>query len=161
MAAISNILSQFPNFHNLSSNTPFAVKTQQVQAEAQTSTALNLSFLTAEGDRVSLSTRSEINVSFGTYNFQGLAEGETIDFRSQQLSRSIQSDFTLLVEGELNEQEQADIQAFLKTAQALLQELRTGNVKNATEAALSLGDLESLSSASLFFRQTTQTHRLL
>ena len=148
-------MNQFPNFHNLSSATPFAVKTQQVQAESRTSTALNLSFLTAEGDRVSLSTRSETNASFSTYNVQGLAEGQAVDFRSQEVSRSIRSDFSLLVEGDLNEEELADIASFLQTAQNLLQELGSGNIDQAADTALSLGDLDSLSSAALFFRQET------
>lgn len=155
MSSISNILSQFPDFHQLSSNTPFALKTQQFQAQAQTSTTSNFSFTTAEGDRVSLSTGSESNFSFESYNFLGLAEGQTVDFRSQQLSTSVRSDFNLLIEGDLNEQEQADIQAFLQSAQDLLKELGTGNVEKAAEAALSLGDLDSLSSAALFFRQET------
>ena len=155
MASISKIVNQFPNFHNLSTTTPFAVKTQQFQAESRTSTALNLSFFTAEGDRVSLSTRSETNASFSTYNVQGLAEGQAVDFRSQVLSRSIRSDFNLLVEGDLNEQERADIASFLQTAQNLLQELGSGNVEQAADTALSLGDLDSLSSAALLFRQET------
>ena len=155
MPSISNILSQLPDFHQLSSNTPFAVKTQQFQAQAQTSTTSNFSFTTAEGDRVSLSGGSESNFSFESYNFLGLAEGQAVDFRSQQLSTSVRSDFNLLIEGDLNEQEQADIQAFLQSAKGILQEVAAGNVENATETAISLSELESLSSASLFFQQTT------
>ena len=155
MSSISNILSQFPDFQQLSSNTPFAVKTQQFQAQAQTSTSTNLNLVTAEGDRVTLSAGSEIKASFGTYTFQGLVDGQAVDFRDEQLSSSVRSDFNLLVEGDLNEQEQADIQAFLQSAQDLLKELGRGNVDKAAEAALSLGDLDSLSSAALFFRQET------
>lgn len=155
MSSISNLPSQFPDFHQLSSNTPFAVKAQQFQAQAQTSTTSNFSFLTAEGDRVSLSAGSESKASFGTYTFQGLAEGQAVNLRSQELSTSVRSDFNLLIEGDLNEQEQADVQAFLQSAESILQEITAGNVENAVEAALSLGDLDSLSSAALFFRQVT------
>lgn len=155
MSSISNILSQLPDFQHLTSNTPFALQTQQFQARAQTSTTSNFSFTTAEGDRVSLSTGSESKISFESYNFQGLAEGQAVGFRSQQLSTSTRSDFNLLIEGDLNEQELADIQAFLQSAKDILQEVAAGNVENATEGALSLGDLDSLSSAAVFFRQET------
>ena len=155
MSSISNILSQFPDFQQLSSNTPFAVDTQQFQAQAQTSTTSNFSFTTAEGDRVSLSTGSESHFSFESYNFLGLAEGQAVDFRSQQLSTSARSDFSLLIEGDLNEQELADIQAFLQSSKSILQEIAAGNAEKATEAAISLSELDSLSSASLFFHQTT------
>jgi len=155
MSSISNILSQFPDFHQLSFHTPFAVKTQQFQAQAQTSTTSNFNFLTAEGDRITLSTGSESNFSFESYNFLGLTEGQALDFHSKQLSTSFRSEFNLLIEGDLNEQEQADIQAFLQSAKDILQDVDAGNVENATETAISLSELESLSNASLFFRQTT------
>jgi hypothetical protein len=155
MSSISNILSQFPDFQHLTSNRPFALQTQQFQARAQTYTTSNFSFTTAEGDRVSLSTGSESKISFESYNFQGLAEGQAVDFRSQQLSTFTRSDFNLLIEGDLNEQELADIQAFLQLAKDILQEVAAGNVENATEGTLSLGDLDSLSSAAVFFRQET------
>jgi hypothetical protein len=155
MSSISNILNQFPDFQHLSSNTPFAVRTQQFQAQAQTSTTTNFSFTTAEGDHVSLSSGSESQFSFESYNFQGLAEGQAVDFRSQQLSTSTRSDFSLLIEGDLNEQELADIQAFIQSSKSILQDIVTGNVENATETGLSLSELDSLSSASLFFERTT------
>ncbi len=155
MSSISNVLSQFPDFQHVSSKTPFAVHTQQFQAQAQTSTTSNFSFTTAEGDRISLSSGSESHFSFESYNFQGLAEGQAVDFRSQQLSTSTRSDFSLLIEGDLNEQELADIQAFLQSSKSLLQDITAGDVENATETALSLNKLDSLSNASLFFQQTT------
>jgi len=155
MSSISNIPNQFPNFQNLIFNTPFAVRTQQFQAQAQTSTTSNFTFTTAEGDRVSLSTGSASQFSFESYNFLGLAEGQAVNVRSQQLSTSEQSHFNLLIEGDLNEQELADIQAFLHSSKSLLQELAAGNDEHAAETALSLSELDSLSSASLFFQQTT------
>ena len=155
MSSISNILSQFPDFQHVSSNAPFAVRTQQFQAQAHTSTTSNFSFTTAEGDRVSLSTGSASQLSFESYNFLGLAEGQGVNVRSQQLSTSVQSNFNLLIEGDLNEQELADIQAFLQSSKGLLQELAAGNDEHAAETALSLSELDSLSSASLFFQQTT------
>ena len=126
MSSISNILSQFPDFQQVSSTTPFSVRTQQFQAQAQTSTTSNFSFTTAEGDRVSLSTGSASQFSFESYNFLGLAEGQAVNVRSQQLSTSEQSHFNLLIEGDLNEQELAEIQAFIDSSKSLLQELSAG-----------------------------------
>jgi len=155
MSSILNIFSQFPDFQQVSSTTPFAVRTQQFQAQAQTSTTSNFSFTTAEGDRVSLSTGSESQFSFDSYNFLGLAKGQAVEVRHQELSTSVQSDFSLLIEGDLNEQELADIQAFVQSTKGLLQGIGSEKIENGTEAALSLNELDSLSSASLFFQQTT------
>ncbi len=155
MSSISNILNHFPDFQPLSSNSALSVRTQQFQARAETSTSSHLNFLTAEGDRVSISAGSESRFSFDSYTAQGLAEGQAVDIRNQQSSTSLRSDFSLLVEGDLNEQELADIVAFVQTAQNLFNNLRSGNVDEDAETALSLGDLESLSTAALFFRQET------
>ncbi len=153
MSSISNILSQLPNFQQISSNSHNVLKTQQFQARAETSTTSELSFLTAEGDRVSISIGSESRFSFDSYNAQGLTEEQAVNIRNQQSNTSLQSDFSLLVEGDLNEQELADIQAFIQTAQDLFNDLSTGN---GGETALSLGDLDTLSTAALFFRQETR-----
>jgi hypothetical protein len=104
---------------------------------------------------VSILTGSESRFSFDSYTAQGLTEGQAVDIRNQQSNTSLRSDFSLLVEGDLNEQELADIQAFLQTGQDLFQELSSGNVDKAAETELSLKDLDSLASAGLFFRQET------
>lgn len=155
MSSISNILNQFPNFQPLSSHNPISLKTEEFQTRAETSTTSQLSFLTAEGDRVSISAGSESRFSFDSYTAQGFAEGQAVDIRHQQSSSSLRSDFSFLVEGDLNEHELADIEAFVQTAENLFNNLRSGNVDEAEETALSLGDLESLSTAALFFRQKT------
>ena len=155
MPTISHILNQIPDFQVPHSHTPIAFKSQQFQARAETSTTSQLSFLTAEGDRVSISAGSESRVSFDSYTAQGLLEGQTVDIRNKQLNTSFRSNFSLLVEGNLNEQELADIQAFLQTSQNLFRELSNGNVDQAAETAFSLKDLDSLASAGLFFRQET------
>ncbi len=159
MSSISTILSQFPDFRNLSfktPNTPLSIKTQQFQGQIQTLTNTHLNFVTAEGDRVSLSTGSAITASFGTYTFQGLIEGQAVTFQSQQFSSSVRSDFNLVIEGDLNKQERENIEAFIKTAQDLLRTIQTGDVEDVAEAALSFGKLDSLASASLFFQQDTR-----
>ncbi len=155
MSSISNIQNLLPDFQPLSSNSPIALKTQQFQARAETSTSSQFSFLTAEGDRVSISAGSESRFSFDSYTAQGLTEGQSVDIRNQQSSTSFRADFSLLVEGDLNEQELADIQSFIQTAQDLFNNLTSGNVDEAAKTALSLGDLETLSTAALFYRQET------
>ncbi len=155
MSSISHLFSQFPDFQQVLSTTPFAKRIQQFQAKAQASITSNFSFTTAEGDRVSLSTNSASQLSFASYNFLRLAEGQAVNLRSQQLSTSEQSHFNLLIEGDLNEQELADIQAFIHSSESLLQELSAGNSEHVAGTALSLGELDSLANASLFFQQTT------
>ena len=110
---------------------------------------------TSEGDRVSLSSTSEVNTSLDVYSFRGVKAGQAINIQGQQFSSSIQKNFQLLVEGDLNEQEQADIQEFLQSAKNILQELVGGNTEEASNAAAAFANLDTLSQASLFIRQST------
>ena len=155
MSSISQAVNHFPNFQQLSQPSPFTTSTNQLQFRSQSQTSTSFSFVTAEGDRVSLSSGSKENTSLDTYTFQGFADGRAASFQSQQLSTSLEKNFNLLIEGDLNEQEQADIQEFLNSAKTILQELGEGNTEAATQAAVSLGNLESLSQAALFVRQST------
>ncbi len=155
MSSISQIVSHLPSFQPLSQSPSFTANTNQIQARFQTLTNTSFSFVTAEGDRVSLSSGSQVNTSLDTYTFQGLTEGQTTGVQSQKFSTSIQQNFQLLIEGDLNEQEQADIQEFLKSAKSIFQDLALGNTEEATNTAVSLGNLESLAQASLFVRQAT------
>ena len=155
MSSISQIVSHLPSVQPLSQSPSFTANTNHIQARSQTLTNTSISFVTADGDRVSLSSGSQVNTSLDTYTFQGLADGQTTGFHSQEFSTSIQQNFQFLVEGDLNDQEQADIQEFLKSAKSIFQDLTRGNTEEATNTATSLGNLESLAQASLFVRQAT------
>ncbi len=155
MPSISQAVSHLPELQHLFQRPSFTANTNQFQARSQTLTNTNLSVVTAEGDRVSLSAGSEVKTSIGTYTFQGFVDGQAASLQTQQFSTSTQKNFHLLVEGDLNEQEQADIQEFLQSAQKILQELTTGNIQDATTTVASLGKLDTLSQAALFVRQST------
>ncbi|GJL64747.1 MAG: hypothetical protein NPIRA04_34010 [Nitrospirales bacterium] len=144
-----------PDIQQHSLNPSFTTTSKQFHARSESLQTTNFSFVTSEGDRVSLSSASEVNTSFGTYTFQGLANNQTVSVQAQQFNISTQKSFHLLVEGELNEQEQADIQEFLKSANNILQELTHGNTEEAANVAASLEKLDTLSQAALFFRQST------
>ena len=63
--------------------------------------------------------------------------------------------FNYWSKGDLNEQERADIQEFLKSAKTIFEELANGNSEEATKAAATLINLDTLSQAALFVRQST------
>ncbi|WP_447969046.1 hypothetical protein [Nitrospira sp. M1] len=155
MSSLAQVGSSFPNIQQNSTPPSFTATSNQLHARSRSLNTTNFTFVTAEGDRVSLSSASEVNTSFGTYTFQGLSNDQKVSIQGQQFSTSIQQHFNLLVEGDLNEQEQADIQAFLTSAQNILQELEQGRTEKATNAAVSLAKLETLSHAALFVRQST------
>ncbi|WP_454063279.1 hypothetical protein [Candidatus Nitrospira salsa] len=156
MSSVSQVGSHFlPAIQPNSLNSSFTSTSKQFHARSQSLNTANFTFVTSEGDRVSLSSASKVNTSLGTYSFQGLANDQVLNVQAQQFSSSTQKSFHLLVEGELNEQEQADIREFLKSANNILHELSHGNTEEATNVAASLEKLDTLSQAALFFRQTT------
>ncbi|GJL51815.1 MAG: hypothetical protein NPIRA01_30420 [Nitrospirales bacterium] len=156
MSSVSQMGNYFPPDIQPNPFIPsFTTTSNQFHVRSQSQHSANFTFVTSEGDRVSLSSATAINTSLETYSFQGLTNEQAVSVQTQKFSTSIQKSFHLLVEGELNEQEHADIQEFLKSANNLLQELNHGNTEEAANVAASLEKLDTLSHAALFFRQST------
>ncbi|GJL53467.1 MAG: hypothetical protein NPIRA02_05990 [Nitrospirales bacterium] len=155
MSSLAQVGNPLPDILQHSTLPSFTATSNQFHARSQSLSSANFTFVTSEGDRVSLSSASEVNTSFGTYTFQGLSNDRSVSVQGQHVSTSSQKHFNLLVEGDLNEQEHADIQAFLQSAHTILQALQHDNTEEATHAVASLAKLETLSHAALFVRQST------
>lgn len=124
----------------------------------QTSTRLNalsvsaeqsaeITILTDEGDTVMLSSREHAEAELLTYeHLSGTRQGyHRQDL--QQLDFETESEFTLAVQGDLNDQERADIQALLQDLGGMLKAFLTGADENGDlpEAGGELGRFETLS----------------
>lgn len=124
----------------------------------QTSTRLNalsvsaeqsaeITILTDEGDTVMLSSYEHAEADLLTYeHLSGTRQGYHRQ-GLQQLDFEAESEFTLAVQGDLNDQERADIQALLQDLGGMLKAFLTGADENGAlpEAAGELGRFETLS----------------
>ena len=145
--------SELPHLSTQPSTQPsFTTGSHRIQTQTQTNT--NFSVVTAEGDRVSLSTSSASQTNFGTYTAQGFIAGQSVNVNRQQFSSSTSSEFNLLIEGDLNEQEEKDIQRFLQSSKQILQEFLNGDLNTIPDSASAFEELSTLARGEVSLRHS-------
>jgi hypothetical protein len=106
----------------------------------------DLSIVTQEGDYVTISADSEFRLDFTTYDQTGRMKGYISRLHSESLSLDGSQEFSISVDGELNEQEIKDIRKVLQSLDKIIKDLLSGKLDQGTTGTEKLGDLGSLSS---------------
>jgi len=131
------MISFSPDFSNLTNLTKFANlfsnaggrSTQSFsKVDVQTQTQTGLSIVTAEGDKVTLSTNAAFQGTGVKYNARGVSEGQALTLRSNSLEGSFSSEKQITVEGDLNEQEIQDIKKIVNLVNGLREDVATGDL---------------------------------
>ena len=145
MNIIPQGLIRFSELPQHSTQPSFTTRTNRISAQTQTNT--NFSLVTAEGDRVSISTKSASQTTLGTYTFQGFRAGQLVNVQHQEFSASASREFQLHIEGDLNEQEEKDIQRFLQSTKNIFQEFLRGDFSAISDNDSGFEELSTLAAA--------------
>ncbi|MBU4260690.1 MAG: hypothetical protein KKC76_02260 [Proteobacteria bacterium] len=123
-------------------------KQYQSYSEAMSQrSAANISFTTAEGDVVTISNYQEQAYSLASEKWATpLQQGMT--FTASVLNVDASS---LSVQGDLNEEELADIQNLMVDLTSIAEEFFNGNLGEAMDQAMNIGDMGSISQLSASF----------
>jgi uncharacterized protein Yka (UPF0111/DUF47 family) len=121
----------------------------------------DFTIVTSEGDRVTLSYDSEFEAACVTYDSLARVSGDSSGFHGEILGFHASREFSISVEGELNEQEVEDIKKAVKAVSKIMRDFLLGDIDHATERAVKIAKLESISSveASLQFDQIVYLKR--
>jgi len=107
----------------------------------------NISFTTAEGDVVTISNYHEQSYSLAAEKWASpLQQG--MNFTASSLSVDA---FSLSVQGDLNEEELADIQNLMADLTSIAEHFFSGNLGKAMDEALNIGDMGSITQLSASF----------
>jgi len=120
------------------------------QAALQTRGA-DISLTTAEGDRVTL---SQSFASMQTAGYRAISDGNGQQRQMQASTMRIDT-FSLAVEGELNDQELADIKALINDLSDIGRDFFKGQTDKALDGALALGDTGTIREFSATFSYTS------
>lgn len=114
------------------------------EAGAERQSSAELSIVTTEGDRVTLSANSGSLATYERYDSRGrLEDGETT--RSGQFREfSSQNEFRITVEGDLNEAELADIRRILEVQGELFSSFLKGEISDEVSEVLDLDKLGTI-----------------
>lgn len=101
---------------------------------ARMRTMTGVTVLTAEGDKVTLSTDTAVRVNGATYDARGLTEGQTFRLVSHAGETKFARRQFVTVEGDLNEQELHAIQQVVKRVNTVSRHIASGNLSAALAA---------------------------
>lgn len=163
MPTITPSVSPSPGLHDLSifKDGPHTSRTRQVDTRAQANA--DLTVVTAEGDKVTLSASSDLQTAYASYDAQGRVHGQSFDVHAAALDVTVTDAFAVSVKGDLNDQELADLHHLLSDIEAIATGFFAGDLDDDLLQDLDIGDFNTLSSfdATLELTQHVSTAQLL
>lgn len=130
-------------------NSQFSSHSRKQSVNAYESLNTGLTIKTREGDIVTLSSNSFSQLDAFEYNSRGEIRTDSGNARASQHTREITlttgEQFSFSVQGDLNEQELADIEAIVKGVDSIAAEVAQGDMEGAVEKAMSMGNYSSVS----------------
>jgi hypothetical protein len=167
-----NSIGQIPHFpHRIYNPNQFQDQTASVRgtgsfsrmegATVFQSQETDLTIVTKEGDHVTISADSDFSLELTTYDSTGRMKGATSQLHSETLSLGSSQEFSISVEGDLNEQEITDIHTVLQSLDKIIDDFQAGRLEQVATRGEKLGTLESLSSidATLQVEQSISVER--
>lgn len=162
---MNNINSQFPlTGYSRANSSPTDyrsaayIKEQSLFAQEQLNTDLVIE--TKEGDKVTISSDSFAQMDSYTYNAQAMIQtpdGSAAYSESyQELTLMSGYNFSFSVEGDISDDELADINNMLKGMDEIISYMKAGDMDQAFNSALNLGDFDTFSgySVDISYEQT-------
>lgn len=104
----------------------------------------DIDLVTAEGDRVTISLNSLHGESYSSYNSNGYANGMISKVQMEAFRSVTGSEALITLEGDLNEEELADIQTVLGKIEILASDFFSGEIDEAVAKSLQFDDMGSV-----------------
>lgn len=105
-----------------------------------------ISLVTAEGDKITLSASSALRATHITYDYLGRIQGQAVAAHAEKLQISTSSEFAVTLQGELDEAELADIGKLLDAIEAAAADVFSGQSGELPASFAAIGELDSIAS---------------
>src|SRR3990172_5469352 len=147
MEAITNSLFHNNNLANLLAQTTQGGLNPQYSVNTRTKAKAELEITTAEGDRVTLFSQSKTGTAYASYDSQGKLTGAESTDTAEMYQIVSTNKVAIAVEGNLNEEELADIQRLLQSVEDIFMNFLSddGTIEENLASSLSLDSMKSLS----------------
>lgn len=116
------------------------------QVQAATHTSADITLVTAEGDKVTLSTDAVMQAAYTRYDAHGRLRGYGLERHAETFQLVSANDISLQIEGDLNDAERADIEQALGTMEKFAADFFHGKGDEAPNQIFNLGNLNTLRS---------------
>ena len=147
MEVINHSLFHNNNLANLLSQTSQGGLDQQYGVNTRTKARAELEITTAEGDRVTLLSQSKLRAVYAGYDSQGKLTGTESSVSTNIYQIVTTNNVAIAVEGNLNEEELADIRNLLQSVEDMFTNFISGDgtMEESLAASLSLDSMKTLS----------------
>lgn len=145
---IASLQNTMPDYAQWAKGDPDFAAAESTQAGISHSQSTEVVLYTQEGDKVTLSAATQFEAEYATY--EGLASAGRMAAweKGESVEMSAGMQFSMMVEGDLNAREQADIGKALKNIDKIMQDLISGDFDQVVKRSRRLGRLDSLQSIS-------------
>jgi len=130
-------------------DTNFSAHSKKLSVNAYERLDTGLTIQTREGDVVNMSSSSFSQFNAFEYNSQGQIQTDSgyalINQHTREITLTTGESFSFSVQGDLNEQELADIEAIVKGIDGIVSEVAQGDMDEAVAKAMSMGTYSSVS----------------
>ncbi len=144
MNSISQLSPDLLSKNALGPNQRELMNTQASSTQYQVQKSTDFTLYTAEGDKVTLSTFSNMEASVATYNQMGIVDGAEMQRQDATFSVSQEFSMSFAVEGDLNPQELKDLIKAFKTIEKLTSDFFKGDTEKAADRANKIASLSSI-----------------
>ncbi len=117
-----------------------------------TRSGTDIAIVTADGDRLTLSSSSVLEAAYAHYNYQRPLQGQRVNVGVEILELSSSNQVYVMVEGDLDAAELADIRSLLSNLEETVTQFLAGDLDEALAQALQTGDLDSIASFDASFQ---------
>lgn len=125
----------------------YASRSRQLSAYEELNAGLTIQ--TREGDVVTLTSSSFTGFNASSYTSQGVLESDSgtamVTRHSREITLTSGEAFSFSVQGDLSEEELADIENIIKGIDGIISEVADGDMDDAVAKALSMGSYDSIS----------------
>ena len=111
----------------------------------------DITLVTQEGDRVTLSADASFEAAYATYNSQAQINGSDAESKGRLNTAAVAGEVAISVEGDLNEQEQKEIKQVLGDIFAMMKNFLSGRMDGAPATSLEDIELDSLATVEAKF----------
>lgn len=105
----------------------------------------DITIMTTEGDKVTLSTASDLQIGYLTYNSLGRTASGLFGIRAESLAIEGSRELQIRVEGDLSAQELKDIRETVTLLENIMKDVVAGNMDRVLEEGLELEAFDSIS----------------
>ncbi len=129
---------------------------QQLRFNASRKETQDITITTEEGDKVTISSLDTLKADYMAFDYSEQLNNQTASLEAEKLNVSSKHAFKMTVEGDLNTEEQKDIENILSQLDGIMKDLVSGDLDAVMEEALGIiDDNETISglNATLKFHQ--------